>query len=352
MKKVIIDMQNFFYKAFHGIKASNKRSRNYEIAVSNLDKNDIIKGDGIEMDVNGVVEVVLKNMNAMFHEYYPCQLVCAFDGHKNWRKHYTKRGCITHKVYKANRRKNLSDLEEQEFEAMDAVISEFRKILKDNTKLEILYHPNLEADDVIAEYIRQDDSNERILFSSDKDLLQLLKYGNLTIFDAKGNQNDLADYGDNVDLFLREKFFRGDIGDNVQSSYPRLRTKKIKESMEDEYLFQNLLNHEFDVEYIDQKSGEVKHKKYLCKDIFEENITLMDLEKQPEGILKIMKTVVQEEVVREKKYNMFPIMKFLKQKELYDMLKSFSQYSEMLSGNMKPSKVKNGEVEISDAFSF
>jgi DNA polymerase-1 len=86
----------------------------------------------------------------------------------------------------------------------------------------VIERPGFEADDIIASYVRQTNLKTEpiIVVSSDKDLLQLMQFENVTIFDPMKQkfitENDvLAKFGVKPDKLLDVLALMGDSSDNI-----------------------------------------------------------------------------------------------------------------------------------------
>ena len=122
-------------------------------------------------------------MNKCYKQFMPDEVICVFDS-PSWRKTYTSGDdCLTHKKYKGNRRKNLTEKQIIQYEIFDRHIQEFKAILKNKTGILVLEGESLEADDIIAGYVQNNETDTHIIVTSDNDFLQLLKYDTVTIFD-------------------------------------------------------------------------------------------------------------------------------------------------------------------------
>lgn len=129
--------------------------------------------------------------------------------------------------------------------------------LKDHGKL--LKHKNLESDDIIA-LLCKHSSMKKVIITSDKDLLQLKKYDDVTIL--KGNLSEVEGTNDPYhDLML--KVIAGDPSDNIKGIASK---KKAQE----------LLNSGKLDEFIEGKNG--------AKHIVERNKMLIDLDNIPKNL--------------------------------------------------------------------
>lgn len=273
----------------------------------------------------------LTSMNKCYKQFMPDEVICVFDS-PSWRKTYTSSDdCLTHKKYKGNRRKNLTEKQIIQYEIFDRHIQEFKAILKNKTGILVLEGESLEADDIIAGYVQNNETDTHIIVTSDNDFLQLLKYDTVTIFDPiKDKKKDLSEYDFDANYFMFQKCFRGDAGDNVMSAYPRIRSDKIKKAYTDDFILENLLHHKFDQEFFDE-SGQLVKREYRTVDVFNENLLLMDLEYQPEHIKRKITDCVTK--TSRSRYNMIEFMRFCRKMDLTNIANSLTQFTDLLVGH-------------------
>ena len=271
--------------------------------------------------------------NKYYNEHQPDQMIMCFD-RPNWRKKYTKsEKCISPKVYKGNRHKDMTESEQQKYDRFKEHVQEFEQIVNDHTAIQALSAEGLEADDLIAAvcefYTTLDanaDENEIVIISADKDLMQLLQYPNVSLFETStGKERTLDDWQGDVNLFLFEKCVRGDRGDNVQSAYPRIRRTKILEAYTNPMMHETIMHHEW-------TAPGPEGKTYLVKDLFKENRMLMDLTCQPENMQRLMFETVLEGRKNPGKFSYFHFMKFLGANQLNKIADNAKHYAHMLSG--------------------
>ena len=137
--------------------------------------------------------------------------------------------------YKANRQYNDQPL----------IRTSFAKIYAENWFQEggaeqILYHPNLEADDVIALYAQQLPSDADIhIVTSDTDYIQLLSRPNITIHTLKGALlSETKGYDGNPEKYLFCKCLTGDKSDHIPSAFPKCGPKTAEKCWNDPDFFQ------------------------------------------------------------------------------------------------------------------
>ena len=183
----------------------------------------------------------------------------------------------------------------------------------------------LEADDLIAGFAEiYSDNDKVIVITADKDMMQLLRYENVTLVDpTTGDHRTLQEWNNDADFFMFSKQLRGDVGDNVQSAYPRLRATKIKEAYDDPFKRTNLLK-----ETWTDQSGRTLEVGLL----FEENELLMNLFKQPTCIRRKIFETIEDGMSHTGKFSHFQFLKILGKHQLKNVSKNFESFIPLLMG--------------------
>ncbi|QDJ96495.1 RnaseH [Xanthomonas phage Xoo-sp13] len=312
-RKLIIDVSNILYRTFFPhIKES------------------------LDVNVGMCHHIALSTINKYYNKYKPDDLILAFDDY-SWRKAYTKDidTCVTYKPYKGTRRKGMSASDRAKMEKFDSHISEFVELFREKTRVLVLKAKYLEADDLIAGYIQANPEDEHYLISADKDFMQLLVRNNLHLVDPTSDkERTLTEYNDDPDYFMYVKCIRGDDGDNVMSSYPRLRETKIAASYRDALLRTNIMQHEFKV-LINDDDGVPIEKKFVTQEVFDENILLMDLTAQPDFIRTLIDKTINEALESRGKFNYMEFLRFCGKYELNNIRSNIDAFVPMLSCKRK-----------------
>ena len=139
---------------------------------------------------------------------------------------------------------------------------------------QILYHPQLEADDCIAIYVKQlvekYPANECSIYiiTSDNDYLQLIRE-NVHIYNlAFKNLKDSKIFTGNPEKDLKIKTIMGDVSDNIPSVFPKCGIKTAIKCVEDPDFFKKKMSD--NIAY---------YEKYLLND------TLVSFDKIPEELV-------------------------------------------------------------------
>lgn len=319
MKICVFDLSNILYRSFY----------------ANRDDSDDLLTAGLA-HASG-----LMSMNRWYNQVKPDRIYACFD-RPSWRKEYTKSvDCISKRPYKGNRRQTMTPEQRKKYEHFLQHVAEFEDILRNHTTIHVLAEEMLEADDLMAavvlhcsqsmsqsnDLIEFNDNtalNEITIVSSDKDLIQLLKYPNVRLIDpSTGKERTLAEWDNDVEWFMFEKCMRGDRGDNVMSALPRVLTTRLKKAYKDDYEYVNLMKESWSLATTNQT--------FVVGDIFEENKLLMDLHCQPEHIRERMRLCVENENDRAKHFDYFQFVKFLGKFQLKRISEQLASFVPMLS---------------------
>jgi hypothetical protein len=267
-----------------------------------------------EENVALALHAALTTIRKYYNKYKPTQIFFTFDGRNNWRKEYTASdAAFTPMPYKGNR---VVDKTKEHF---FKIIDEFRSLVDEHTSIICLRNERLEADDFISGVVQQfaSPTSPVIIISADKDFVQLLKYPGVRLIDPATDKDRVCE---DVDYFIFEKCIRGDAGDNVMSSYPRVRATKLKEAMTDSYALTQIMKHEWT-----HPNGET----YKVEELFNENKLLMILDQQPDDIKELIKKSINEAIENNPRYNHFQFIKFLGKHKMQNILENVNVFAEM-----------------------
>lgn len=269
----------------------------------------------------------LLTMNKYFRELKPHKLVMAFDS-SSWRKLYTASDdCISKKPYKGNRRQNMTPSQKEKYAKFCRHLKDFETLVTEHSTIIALSGPNLEADDLIAGFVQIHTlipgENQITIVSADKDYIQLLGYPDVTLLDpASGKERTLEEWNYDAEYFLFEKCLRGDIGDNVQSALPRVRSTRIQKAYKDTFDRTNLMK-----ETWKGPDG----TEYIVGELFKENELLMDLREQPEVIKKHIINTIITRIKTPHSFDYFHFNKFLTRYDLKKIQENAEQFVQLLS---------------------
>lgn len=324
MRYLIVDTANTFFRARH---SAHRQSDTWD-------------------KLGFAIHVTLASVNKAWRDQRADHVVFCLEG-RSWRKDF-------YPPYKANRaaaRAALTEREAEEDRLFWEAFDDLKTFLSEKTNCTVLRHEQLEADDLIAGFIRNHPNDHHTIVSSDTDFHQLLaenvnQYNGVAdelhtiqgIFDKKGKpvidkKTKQPKLIPDPKYILFEKCMRGDPTDNVFSAYPGVRTKGSKNKVglleaygdmgKKGFAWNNMM-----LQRWTDHNG-VEHR---VLDDYERNRTLIDLTAQPEEI----KNKIKECITSNSKTKNLPMVgaRFLKFCGKYDLIKISEQingYSEFLS---------------------
>jgi 5'-3' exonuclease len=331
---LVLDMSSVLYRTF------------YTTSYSSASKQYVNSTDDKVIRM-AYVNSLLK-LNKVYSAHKPDRMILVFD-RDNWRLKYTQsEECYSKRIYKGHRRQSMTPAQLSEYKLFKQFMHEFEEFLTTISSIPCLSANLLEADDIIAGICHmyggddtasnnkstprtKHDKHKVTIVSTDKDLLQLLRYERVELIDPatdrhRALEHDLSDseldLKHSVDYFLYMKFMRGDRGDNVQSAYPRYRRVKIREAFEDVYKHTNLMNET----WVDQDD-----RTMIVGELVNENKLLMDLTHQPDDIQELMWDTIESGLATKGRYDHFSLLQFLAKKDLKALKPYLDRLKTMLS---------------------
>lgn len=271
-----------------------------------------------------IMNSTLLSLKKFTNVYKPKKIILVFDESGSWRKQYTEESVLSGKIYKAHRRMNLTPKERFRHDILKKdCIPTLRTALEKYTKMVVMSKALLEADDIIAHFVKMHPNDKKTLITRDKDLLQLLFDNNLSIIDpVLAKKIDLSDYNNDVEYFLFRKCIRGDTSDNIQSACPNIKTKTILEAYTDPYKRTNLMNKVWK-----NKDG----NEMIVGEIFKENEILIDIFKAPDVVQQQTVNLIKREMEKKRKMNYLGFVAFLKRSNLQKMFEESDKFISMLN---------------------
>jgi len=305
VKNLILDVSNIFNRAYYGIKDPN------------------------EENIGLTAHVAFAIMYGYVNKFKPDRVIAAFDS-PNWRKDYTmdKELCLSGLVYKGRRDEGKTPEQLHMKKVLRELIGSVRELLDNHTTVFALGCDGLEADDIIAGVVQHNQEDQNIVVSGDSDMLQLLRYPNVRIFDSGKDDNvqykekDVAKFHHNPDYYLFLKCIRGDKQtDNIGSAYPRVRETKVWAAFNDDFLRLDMMAHTWML-----NGNEVK-----VADLFAENDLLINLSAQPECVRRKIVACVEEGLEKHTKFDYMRFMGFCGQHDLKVLSAKAKEYTKMLA---------------------
>jgi len=323
MTYILVDTANTFFRARH-----------------------VINGDA-DIKLGMAFHITLNSIRKAWQQFNGSHVIFCLEG-RSWRKDF-------YEPYKRNRsdaRAAHNEREQEEERVFWEAFDTFKDFVRDKTNCTVLQNPELEADDLIAGWIRSHPNDDHVVISTDTDFVQLIapnvrQYNGVMeqtithegIFDDKGRpvvdkKTKEAKSAPDPEWLLFEKCMRGDTSDNVFSAYPGVRTKGtskkvgLMEAFEDRkakgFSWNNLML---------QRWTDHEGKEQRVLEDYERNRRLIDLSYQPERIKEIIAATIAEATGADKNVSQVGIrlMKFC---HLYDLKKIAEQaqsYAEPLN---------------------
>lgn len=250
-------------------------------------------------------------------------VVVCYDG-ASWRKKVDPTYKLNRKVVEQAKSKSEKELSEMLY----VMNNDLKEFFETSTNCTVLFNEQLEADDLIAGWTQVHDTDEHIIYSSDKDFLQLIS-DRVSVYNGMDdtlytNNKVLQNGKDKVDkktkkfvepidpeYFLFEKIVRGDTSDNIKPAYPGIRKKGSSKRVGIIEAFKDRLDKGFAWNnFMLSTWSDENDNNRIVHDEFKHNELLIDLTKQPDHIKEIIVSTIMES------YNKKPVqqigIKFIK----------------------------------------
>jgi 5'-3' exonuclease len=320
---ILVDTANTFFRARHVIRGS------------------------LEDKVGMSLQTVLGSVRKAWRDFKGDHVIFFLEG-RSWRKDYY----APYKRQRTEARAAHSPREQEEERVFWETFDQFKEFITEKTNATVLQHPQLEADDLIAGWIKSHPEDTHVIISTDGDFAQLIapnvkQYNGVMqvttthegYFDEKGKyvidkKTKLPKGIPDPAWLLFEKCMRGDTSDNIFSAYPGVREKGTKnkvglrEAFADReskgYNWNNMMLQR----WVDHEG--VEHR---VLDDYTRNVQLCDLTAQPEEIKVLIKETIDTATTSNKNVAQVGI-RLLKLCAEYDLVKISEQvqsYAEPLN---------------------
>lgn len=164
------------------------------------------------------------------------EIVFACDDKNNWRR-------TTFPYYKANRKKDRSD-SSMDWNMMLGYLNELKAEFKENLPYKFLQVDTAEADDIIASLVREYTAEPKMIYSSDGDFQQLLRYPNTDLYSPRLKKQVRCP---DPHKYLLEHVMEGDSSDGVPNMLSqdntfveKIRQKRLTAKFKEKHLPQLL----------------------------------------------------------------------------------------------------------------
>ena len=283
---LLIDTANLFFRARHVVRGS------------------------LEDKVGMSLHTTLTSIRKAWRDFNADHVVFCLEG-RSWRKDFYE----PYKRQRAEARAALSPREAEEDRVFWETFDQFKDFIVSKTNSTVLHHPQLEADDLIAGWIKYHPDDNHVIISTDGDFAQLIsknvkQYNGVAeittthegYFDAKGrpvidSKTKKIKEPPDPEWLLFEKCMRGDTSDNIFSAYPGVREKgsKNKVGLREAYADRNSKGFNWNNLML-QKWIDHEGREHRVLEDYSRNKLLCDLTAQPDDIQKIIQeTVLNEE---------------------------------------------------------
>jgi 5'-3' exonuclease len=301
------------------------------------------------------MHTVLTSIRKVWRDFNGTHVVVCLEG-RSWRKDFYPQ----YKKNRADLRAKQTPQEIKEDQLFWETFDQFKDFIKDKTNCTVLQHPQLEADDLIAGWIKYHPDSQHVIISTDGDFAQLVspnvrQYNGVTdiitshegYFDGKGNpvvdkKTKEIKAAPDPEWLLFEKCIRGDTSDNVFSAYPGVRTKGSKnkvgliEAYTDRksrgYNWNNLMLQR----WIDHEGQE-----HRVLEDYQRNVLLCDLNAQPDHIKKTIDETITQTINQNKNIPQIGVrlLKFCSNHSLVKIIEQIESYAGPLSSPYNKEKV-------------
>ena len=325
MTYILVDTANTFFRARH-----------------------VIRGD-LNEKIGMALHITFNSIRKVWRDFDGSHVVFCLEG-RSWRKdHYSP-----YKRNRADARAVRTETEVEEDEVFWETFDSFRDFIDQKTNCTVLRHEQLEADDLIAGWIKAHPNDNHVIVSTDGDFAQLIapnvkQFNGIQdvttthegYFDDKGKRvidkkTKEEKPAPNPQWLLFEKCMRGDSSDNVFSAYPGVRTKGTKkkvglqEAFADRetkgYNWNNLMLQR----WVDHEGNE-----HRVLDDYNRNVQLCDLSAQPDNIKQIINDTVSSASKKEIEQVGLKLIKFCAKWDMQRIADSPESYAEPLNARYK-----------------
>jgi len=306
----------------------------------------VVRGS-LEDKVGMSIQTVLSSVRKAWREFKGTHVIFYLEG-RSWRKdHYAP-----YKRQRTEARAAQSPREQEEDRVFWETFDQFKEFVIEKTNCTVLRHPQLEADDLIAGFIKSHPDDTHVIISTDGDFAQLIapnvkQYNGVMqittthegYFDEKGKRivdkktKELKPAPD-PEWLLFEKCMRGDTSDNIFSAYPGVRTKgtKNKVGLQEAFADRNSKGWSWNNLML-QKWVDHEGVEHRVLDDYNRNKLLCDLTAQPDEIKVLIKETIDAAIAEEKQISQVGIrlLKFCTSFDLVKVSEQVTSYAEPLN---------------------
>ena len=279
---ILVDTANTFFRARHVIRGS------------------------LEDKVGMSLQTVLGSVRKAWRDFKGDHVIFFLEG-RSWRKDYY----APYKRQRTEARAKHSASEQEEERVFWETFDQFKDFITEKTNATVLQHPQLEADDLIAGWVKSHPEDTHVIISTDGDFAQLVapnvkQYNGVMqvttthegYFDEKGKyvidkKTKLPKGIPDPAWLLFEKCMRGDTSDNIFSAYPGVREKgtKNKVGLREAYADRDSKGYNWNNMML-QRWTDHEGVEHRVLDDYTRNVQLCDLTAQPDEIKALIKETI------------------------------------------------------------
>ena len=320
---ILVDTANTFFRARHAIRGT------------------------LEDKIGMSLATVLGSVRKAWRDFKGDHVIFFLEG-RSWRKDVY----APYKRQRTEARAAQSPREAEEDRVFWETFDEFKGFITEKTNTTVLQHPQLEADDLIAGWIKSHPNDTHVIVSTDGDFAQLIapnvkQYNGVMqittthegYFDEKGKpvidkKTKQVKPAPDPEWLLFEKCMRGDTSDNIFSAYPGVREKgtKNKVGLRDAFADRNNKGYNWNNMML-QKWSDHEGVEHRVLDDYTRNKLLCDLTAQPDDIKALIQETINTATTANKNIPQVGI-RLLKLCSEYDLVKISEQvqsYAEPLN---------------------
>ena len=320
---ILVDTANTFFRARH-----------------------VIRGD-LNDKIGMSLQTVLGSVRKAWRDFKGDHVIFFLEG-RSWRKDFY----APYKRQRTEARAKHTASEQEEERVFWETFDQFKDFITEKTNATVLQHPQLEADDLIAGWIKSHPEDTHVIISTDGDFAQLIapnvkQYNGVmqvttTIegyFDEKGKyvvdkKTKLPKGPPDPTWLLFEKCMRGDTSDNIFSAYPGVREKgtKNKVGLREAFADRESKGYSWNNMML-QRWTDHEGLEHRVLDDYTRNVQLCDLTAQPDEIKSLIKETIDTAISADKNVAQVGI-RLLKLCAEYDLVKISEQvqsYAEPLN---------------------
>jgi 5'-3' exonuclease len=306
----------------------------------------VIRGD-LNDKIGMSLATVLGSVRKAWREFKGDHVIFFLEG-RSWRKDYY----APYKRQRTEARAAQSPREQEEDRVFWETFDEFKEFITAKTNCTVLQHKQLEADDLIAGWIKNHPDDTHVIISTDGDFAQLIapnvkQYNGVMqittthegYFDEKGKRVKDKKTGEikpapDPEWLLFEKCMRGDTSDNIFSAYPGVREKgtKNKVGLREAFADRDSKGYNWNNLML-QRWSDHEGVEHRVLDDFNRNVNLCDLTAQPDDIKIVIKETIDTATSAEKHIPQvgFRLLKLCASYDLVKISEQVESYAEPLN---------------------